>query len=298
MPHLFTLALQEGIEMEFVQRLIRTFRLRPPANAPDSWPWPVRIRTLGRFEVLIDDRPLEFARKVPKKTLALLKALVAHGGQDVSEQTLCDALWGDEEADAARQALSITVVRLRKLLGVDDVLSQQGGKLSLDPSLCWVDAWRFEQHAVKPQTAREAVLALKFYYGSFLPEDETEAWSVPARERLRGRFIHLLATYGEALETQDDWTGAADLYLRGIDADAIVEAFYQGLMRCYAGMGRHTEAVAAYRRLRQTLSVVLGVVPSPRSRELFEEVRRRCAAGAEIPCSAFDLTGTVRRSDD
>ena len=125
--------------------MIRMFRLKPPAGAPDLWPRPIRIHTLGRFEVLVDDKRLEFSRKVPKKTLALLKALVAYGGQEVSEQLLCDALWGDEEADAAGQALGITVVRLRKLLGSNEAVVQQGGKVSLDRSLCWVDAWRFEE---------------------------------------------------------------------------------------------------------------------------------------------------------
>src|SRR5262249_52456581 len=169
----------------------------------------------------------------PKKTLALLKVLVAYGGQEVSEQALCDALWGDEEADAAKQALGITIVRLRRLLGTSDAVLQQGGKISLDRALCWVDAGRFEEriaHSNEPGTI-SAILAL--YGGRFLPEDEGEAWSVPARERLRGKFIHLLATHGRTLEATGDADGAIRLYLRGIDADPIVEAFHQGLMRCY-----------------------------------------------------------------
>ncbi len=37
------------------------------------------------------------SRKAPKKVLALLKAIIAHGGKDVPEQKLIDALWPDEE---------------------------------------------------------------------------------------------------------------------------------------------------------------------------------------------------------
>ncbi|HTS52571.1 MAG TPA: BTAD domain-containing putative transcriptional regulator [Burkholderiales bacterium] len=274
MPHLFTLALDEGIEAELVQQLIRMFRLKPPAGAPDLWPWPVRIRTLGGFEVLVNDGPLEFSRKVPKKTLALLKVLVAYGGQEVSEQSICDALWGDEEADAAKQALGITVVRLRKLLGVTDAVLQQGGKVSLDRMQCWVDAWQSNE----PGTVSKG---LALYGGTFLPEDEGEAWSVPARERLRGKFIHLLATHGRSLEAGGDTAGAIDLYLRGVDADPIVEVFHQGLMRCYQALGRHTEAISAYRRLRQTLSVVLGVAPSPESQALYRGILGTCAERVE-----------------
>jgi len=268
--------LEEGIEVELVQQIIRMIRLKPPADAPDLWPRPIRVITLGCFEVLIDGKPLEFSRKVPRKTLALLKALIAYGGKEVSEQALCDALWSDEEADAGRQALAITIVRLRKLLGSNDVVLQQGGKVSLDRSTCWVDAWQFEACATQAQGLNSISRALDLYTGTFLSEDEGEPWSVPARERLRGKFIHLLATHGHALEADGDSAAAMRLYLRGIDADPIVEAFHQGLMRCYRSLGRHTEAISVYRRLRQTLSVVLSVPPSPESQTLYREIMQMC----------------------
>ncbi|HUF22478.1 MAG TPA: bacterial transcriptional activator domain-containing protein, partial [Burkholderiales bacterium] len=61
--------------------------------------------------------------------------------------------------------------------------------------------------------------------------------------------------------------------LRGLDADPLAEMFYQGLMRCYARQGRHAEAISTYRRLRQTLSVVLGVAPSAGTEALVRELR-------------------------
>jgi ATP/maltotriose-dependent transcriptional regulator MalT/DNA-binding SARP family transcriptional activator len=294
MPPLFTLALEGTIEVEFVQQIIRMFRLKPPVGAPDLWPWSIRIRTLGRFEVLVNDEPLEFSRKVPKKTLALLKVLVAYGGEEVSEQSLCDALWGDEEADAARQALGITVVRLRKLLGVSDAVLQQGGKISLDRTQCWVDAWRFEQRTTQLKEPGAVSRGLVLYGGKFLPEDEGEPWSVPARERLRGKFIHLLATHGHSLETAGETDGAIALYLRGIDADPIVEAFHQGLMRCYRQLDRHTEAISVYRRLRQTLSVVLGVAPSLESQDLYRTIIGACAERPEATESQSVIPLAVR----
>lgn len=278
MPPMFSLALCEGIQVELVQQLIRMFRLRPPADAPDRWPRPIRIRTLGRFEVEVNDKPLEFSRKVPKKTLALLKALVAYRHEDVPEQWLCDALWGDEEADAARQVLGVTVMRLRKLLGSDEAVGHQGGKVWLDRHLCWVDAWRFEAALEEPMRPERMRGLLDLYAGSFLPEDDDQQWSVAMRERIRGKFIHALATHGQALEASCDLEDAARLYLRGIDADVVVEGFHRGLMRCYWRMGRLTEAVSAYRRLRQTLSAVLGVRPSAESEAIYRDVMRELAA--------------------
>jgi DNA-binding SARP family transcriptional activator len=230
----------------------------------------VRIVTLGRFEVFINDEPIRFSRKLPRKVLLLLKAIVAHGGSDVPEQTLCDSLWGDEEGDAASNALSITIVRLRKLLGTVDTIVHRGGKIALNEERCWVDAWAFESRlgrSVDPT-------ALDLYGGTFLPEDVGEPWSVAPRERLRGKFIHALSSCGALLESSGDLESAVQCYLRGIDADPVVEGFHQGLMRCYERMGRRTEALSAFRRMKQTLSVLLGVPPSEASQFLFQNLLR------------------------
>lgn len=278
MQRMFAVALEEGVEVEFVQQLIRMFRLKPPADAPELWPRPVRIRTFGRFEVRIKDEPLEFARKVPKKTLALLKALISHGAEEVPEQWLCDSLWGDEEADAARQVLGVTVLRLRKLLGNDEAVGQQGGKVWLDRQLCWVDSWCFEKSLRGARDPTGMRKALEVYAGAFLAEDDSESWSVATRERLRGKFIHALAAHGRTLEAEGRLEEAIDLYQRGMDADVIVEEFHRGLMRCYRRAGRFTEAVSAYRRLRQTLSVVLGVTPIGETEILYRAILGECAS--------------------
>jgi len=280
MAALFPLALEACIEVAFVQSMIRLFRLPPPENAPELWPRRLEVRCLGGFALLVDGAPPGFSRKLPKKTLALLKVLVVHGGRELSEEFLCDALWNDEEADAARKSLSVMIARLRKLLGIAELLSNRGGKLRLDRHLCDVDAWRFEALLEGVPSAPSATRALQIYAGVLLPGDEGEAWSVTPRERLRGKFIHALAALGRQLESTGDAAEAARLFQRGIDADPVVNAFHVGLMRCYRRLGRHAEAVSAYRRLRRTLSVVLGVTPPPEAEQLFREICDEMAAGA------------------
>ncbi len=59
-------------------------------------------------------RPVRFTGKAQRKPLALLQALVAFGGQRVREDRLSEALWPDADGDAAHQALSTTLHRLRR----------------------------------------------------------------------------------------------------------------------------------------------------------------------------------------
>lgn len=275
-PQLLVRALAAGIETEFVRQLIRRWRVAPPPREPAAWPWPIRVHTLGAFEVLVDDRPIEFGRKAPKKTLALLKAIIARGGS-APESALIDTFWPDEEGDAATRSLGAAVHRLRSLLGHGDAVVQQGRQLSLDRELVWVDAWAFERGVTTAHDRAAAedgpTQALALYRGAFLAEDEGETWPVVMRERLRGKFIAAVSEHAARLEAEERHEEAIAWYQRGLDADNVVEPFYQGLMRCYHRLDRLPEAVGAYRRLKQMLSVALRLAPSESTEKLYRALR-------------------------
>lgn len=282
LPQLFARAFASGIDVEHVRAVIRRFDLKPPRPSTPGWPWPLEVHTLGSFVVRRNGEPLAFSRKVPRKTLALLKALIAFGGSGVPAQKLLDALWPDEEGDVAARSLDATVLRLRQLLGDASCVIAQGGKLRLDRERIWVDVFAFESLLASAEsTARQheatAFLqweqALALYQGSFLAEDEGEVWPVATRERLRGRYIHALGHFAQELERRQQFDAAIGVYQRGLDADPVIEPFHQGLMRCYQHQGRRTEAISAYRRLKHLLSVTLGIAPSPASERLFQALK-------------------------
>jgi len=270
MPRLCAAALSAHIETDYVCSLIRRFRWPVPPERPPSWPYPVSIRLLGSFELRIDGKPVHYQHKAPRKPLALLKAIVAFGRERVSEQRLIDALWPDEEGDRGHQSFSVAMQRLRRLLAHPDAVIVSGGLVSLDSEQVWTDVEAFErtvQHAL-PDTAQ--LLAL--YRGDFLAQDCALPWAVSLREHLRARFLHGVETAGLILERAGRWQDARSLYLRGLDADPLAEALYQGLMRCHLATGRRSEGLSVFRRMRQILSVTLGIVPSAESQELLRRL--------------------------
>jgi DNA-binding SARP family transcriptional activator len=274
-------ALRLGIEADHVRDTIRRLTVRPPADAPESWPWPVKIFTLGRLEVWCDGQKLEFNTKAPRRVLALLRAIVAAGGEPVAIAHLIDTLWPDDEGDAARKTLDVTLVRLRRLLGNAERILVRDEQVTLNRDLCWVDAWAFARNVEAVERGEDppqvllsmGLRALESYRGSFLPADPDDPGAVVMRLRLRDLLARLVSTLGGRLEAAGDWDAALGCYRRGIDADELAEEFYQGVMRCHAAMGRHAEGMAAYRRLRETLSVVLGVGPSVKSEQLMHLMR-------------------------
>ena len=271
---LLPIALERGIDPQMALTLARDLNITPSDTASEQWPWPVKVYALGRFELLIDGQTPSYSRKMPKKALALLKTIIAFGGESIPEQKLIDALWIDFEGDAAHRSLSATVHRLRKLLGHTDAIRQNGGVLSLNEKLCWVDAFAFERQIAGSGDMDTLKRALQLYRGEFLNGEDGSPWFAPFREHLKMRFADAIGELGGLLEKQGRIEEAATLYARGVEADNLVESFYQGLMRCHDRLGNKTEAINVYRRLRDILSITLGIEPSFRSHQMFDALRR------------------------
>lgn len=239
---------------------------------------PIRICAFGRFSLALNGTPLCFAHKLPKKPITLLKALIALGGREVAGHRLTDALWPNEEGDAAHDVLAVNLHRLRRLLGDPDSVTLHDGRVSLDPDRCWVDIWAFQrlvgEAAGASEAERPALLerALALYRGTFLACDQDEPWTLSMRERLRAKFIRHCTELGRLREESGQWEEAIACYQRGLETDELAEAFYQGLMRCYRNLDRRVEGISVYRRLRDTLSVILGIAVSPTSEELLRQL--------------------------
>jgi DNA-binding SARP family transcriptional activator len=285
MSRLCAKALDAGIEAEYVHDLIRKRSLRPPLPAGDSWPWPLRILTLGRFELFSNGKPLTFSGKVQQKLLALLKSLIALGGKDVAEEQFADILWPDADGDLAHKSFEMTVQRLRRLIGNDEVVQLQERRLSLNPGLCWIDVWGLEDLIEKvdvlwnssrdvPEEALQlSEKAITVYKGHFLPGDSIHAWVLSFRERLRSKFLRLILKLGTHREVNLQWEKAAEVFQKGLEVDGLAEEFYQHLMVCHQKLGQRAEAMAVYKRCSALLSSTLGISPSSRTEDLYQSIK-------------------------
>jgi two-component SAPR family response regulator len=190
---------------------------------------------------------------------------------------LTESLWPDAEGDAAYHAFENTLYRLRRLLGSADVVNLSGGKLSLDPRRCWVDVWALERRLDKACGAGsqpELDTVMNLYRGHFLGQEGQEPWALPARERLRDKFLRHVQGAAQSYEQARGWKAAAAIYQRGIELDNLAEPLYRGLMLCHREMGDHPEALRVYRRCRELLSVVLGVQPTAETQEIYQSLKQ------------------------
>jgi LuxR family maltose regulon positive regulatory protein len=284
MAKLCTQALEAGIEIEYVQELIRRLNVIPdqPPLHLENWPWPLKIFTLGRFELIRDGNPIQFSRKVQQKPLAMLKALIAFGGSEVREEQISDVLWPEADGDAAHMSFITTLHRLRQLLGYEKAIQYREGRVKLDERYCWLDLWAFEyflgqvdakwKEELPDRAIQLTGKAIKMYRGSFMAGEPDKPWAISMRERLKSKFIRTVNQLAHYWEKTGQWENALECYQKALEVDDIIEELYQNLMTCYQRMGKKAEAIAIYNRCRKTLSAALGIEPSSKTQTIYRSL--------------------------
>lgn len=278
-----------NLESSNLRRLYQRHPVSGWSRSPDSRreDHPVRIYTLGRFSVQLSGHAVSSKQSRQHRPMELLQALLALGGRDVGVELLCQALWPDADGDLAKNTFDVTLHRLRRIFGLNDLLPLSDHRLTLNSHLVWVDVWTFERlvnHAerllpraadplVLCQLARAGERLMTLYQGNFLDREAGNAWSLALRERLRSKLLRHILDYGQVWERLGEWERAIRLYGKGLEIDPLIEGFYQRLMICYRETGRRGDALAVFQRCRDILARQFQIGPSPASLALHNSLK-------------------------
>ncbi|MFD8497567.1 BTAD domain-containing putative transcriptional regulator [Amycolatopsis sp. NPDC059657] len=246
----------------------------------------IDIRLLGPFTVSVGGRSLPLTSS---RQRALLGTLALSAGRLVSIDALARAVWGEEPPERIRGSLQTYVMRLRKHLGDEAVVTEQDGyRLDIDPSV--VDALRFlrllDSAAEQGDTVKERELlgeALQLWAGSPLEGVGSavivEDWAPLLTERY-------LFAVERRIDLDADVAPDSDLAAELTDLVAqhpLRESLWERLVRVLARSGRRAEALARYAKLRELLADELGVEPGARLRRLHAELLNADSEPAPAP---------------
>ncbi len=289
MAYLCLKALENGIEVKYVQQLIQKLELFPdtlPLGCED-WPWAFKFCTLGSFKIFKDGKRVELSRKAHLKPIELLQFLIVNHGRAVELDQISNSLWPEAQGDYAHQALDTTIHRLRKLLGSHDAVISEAGRLMLNTKKCWMDVIVFEYllNSISPLLTGNGESSklsdkheeikdlekriLNIYSGDFFAQDTIPSWGISFREKLLDRFTRFIERLGIYYEGTGDMRKAILTYKKGLEADNHGELFYQRLMLIYKFLGRYAEAAATYKRCKAILSQAFSIEPSDKTKELY-----------------------------
>ena len=265
LPH----ALRLGIEESYCCWVIRKRSFKAPSLDDPHWPWPVRIKVLGHLEITVGGEPLSFTGKTQRKPLDLLK-LLACNPRGVDAARALDALWPELEGDRARNALDITLHRLRKILGHRESVALIDGRLSIDRERVWVDAFALDQLSKQPlplERAQNVVeMLLELYRGPLLATDHGIAPLATERERIRHQFVRTVLHFAEALSRGAQWPLHTQLCQQALDREPLEERLYQELIAGLLKRGQSGQAQLASQRCKDALAQRLARPPAADTR--------------------------------
>jgi predicted ATPase/DNA-binding SARP family transcriptional activator len=239
------------------------------------------IRVLGPVEVTAGDARVDLGGSLPRRLFA---ALVAAGGQVVTDDRLADLVWDGQPPVKMAAALQVHVSRLRGALGqgARELLERDnvGYRLRLDPEA--VDATWFA-NAIETgrrqltegnadQAIRTFTEALALWRGD--PYADIAEWDEVSAAR--GRLAELrevaLEESAAARLAGGDAAGAAADLEELTRATPLRERRWALLILALYRAGRQGDAFAALRRVRAVLADELGVDPGAELQDLERRV--------------------------
>ncbi|MCF6281587.1 MAG: hypothetical protein L3J28_05120 [Candidatus Polarisedimenticolaceae bacterium] len=258
-------ALEWGIETDFVIRYVRTLAqwLTPPGPKQLSWPWPVRLYTMGVPRVEFDGTEVMSEGKQSKRPIQLLFQLALHSGE-ANAIELSEQLYPEQSDEKRSSLLRNNLHRLRTLLGDESTIIREGDVLRINRDLCWIDVHAFEMLALENrQPAIEQALSL--YKGEYFSKIRNDSFELLSRrEQLRGTYLRLALTQLEHLDNK----AAIELCHTVLSVEPLSEVMYQKLMQLYQANKQSDLARATFEQCQRIFQAELGVEPMEETRRI------------------------------
>ena len=250
----------------------------------------VSIRLLGGFEATVGGRLVAADAWRLRKARTLVKLLVLADGHRMHRESLVALLWPDRDTESGINNLHQALYVARRVLapgsGVLFPLREDVVLLS-DSVMPWLDVEAFGAACRRARETRapgDYRSAGELYRGDLLPEDQFEAWAEAPRDALRERRLGLLIEYAEVLSERREYTEVAEVAGAVTAADPFHEGAYRLLMTALVACGRRYEALAAFDRLRESLTREFAADPEPATRRLYRDL---LTAGDQSPDAAM-----------
>jgi DNA-binding SARP family transcriptional activator len=256
----------------------------PAMPVSDQQPPTIMICLLGGFRLLQDDRPLDVP--IAGKAKALLATLALHLESGVPREELLETLWPEQEITQSTVSLNSLVYSLHRRLRESAReptavvyanrsyhLNQKAG-FSTDIACFDTLVERANWLATSGKTGDAAWhyrCALDRYRGDLCTG--TDIYAVIERERLRARFLTVLAWLADHAFDDGDYVSALDYALRLISCDPCREDAHRVVMRARVRRGERAQALRQYRLCAYVLRDEFDADPEASTTELFDRIR-------------------------
>ncbi|MFQ5966338.1 MAG: AAA family ATPase [Acidimicrobiia bacterium] len=264
----------------------------------------LKIQLLGGFLLEWDGRPIPpIASKAGRSLFAYL---VTYRDRAPTRDLLAGLFWPDQPEPRARRRLSQALWQIQSVLSQvpaeEPFLLVTPSTISFNSDASYVlDVEELEQGLVgsadesPDQRYQQLEAAVSLYRGDFLAGFYDD-WVLSEQRRIRDEYLTGVEELLQLAKSRAQFEEALGFAHRLALHDPLREDSHQEVMRLAYLIGRSTEAIQQYERLRSILTEELGVEPSESTEQLYREIVSRTERGtrpfAPAPDSPlFDQSG-------
>ena len=239
----------------------------------------LQIKLFGELNLSVDGTSIKGVKS--ERLQALLAYILLHRNASLSRQQVAIHLWPEVSDTEAKGNLRRRLHELKqKLPGCDRYLNIDNKTVQwLQNGICWLDVAEFEAiveavRTLKRDTAAEPESleqAAKLYQGDLLPACYDD-WIVPHRDRLRQSVITILDALIPKLAEQNQLRSALSYAQQLQQIDPLYEPAYRHLMWLHIQEGDRASVLRIYHQCMTQLQDDLGVLPSPATYQLYQEI--------------------------
>lgn len=240
----------------------------------------IELRILGRPDVR-QLSPSAVSLHLPAKPMALLACLAVDvSGRFTRRDHLLPLFWPELNEERARNALSQTLHRIRRVVGPGTIIGRGTEEVRVAADRLACDVVAFDRALSRERFAE----ALDLYRGPLLDglhvprSPGFEQWLDTERERLRRLASEAARALSMREERNGNPAGAARWLRRELEIAPDDEVALRGLMHHLDLVGDRPGAIRAYRSLVQRLTEDFGMDPAPETQALAVRLSRPVAA--------------------
>lgn len=265
------------------------------------------VQMFGKEQITYGDHPIFQGKNIVTKSMKLLFILLHNGDKGIARKELLGFLFGNEDLANAGNSLRVAIHRLKKQLvdlGLPEyeyVISKKGIYYWDSPMKTEVDVVLFERFIEmaseeendesKIELLKQAVL---LYKGEFLQKVSEDDWVIAESPRYRELYFNALRQVCEYLMSQKKYNDV----LKYVDPACEMYPFdeWQSVkIDCFIAMNLYKEAMKEYDNTAKLMVEELGVTPSERMMNQFDEMSKRIT---NRPQNIIEIKNGLQEDED
>lgn len=238
----------------------------------------MRFAVLGPLHATVNGRSVDIERPRWRSILAFL---LLQNDRPVTTDMIVSAVWGGQAVSTAPTQVHTAISALRRKFraaGVENLIHNRQSGYTMDVASFQFDAAEFSLAVVEARrpAAGDASVenlrrALALWRGQAL-EGVSGAFVQGARTRLEEEQLEAVERLMELELTRGNHSDVTAELLGYIEAHPLRESLVRLLILALYRSGRKSDALREYSRIRERLTIELGVEPGPELRELYLKV--------------------------